>query len=150
MPTFALKLKHVLGGGVILLWSVSSLYFYELGKESIKPKIETKVETKVEHKIEYVDRFITRTIKGDTITEVIHEKGKTETQVVEKKVEIEKPVKAELTRYSVAMHADINPINLRREYSSIAGARLGNLPIFLEAGYRTGNTVIVGARWEFK
>lgn len=139
--------KLIVGSAALALYGLSGLYFYNAGKKSIKPITITKVETKVEQKIEYIDRVTTRTIKGDTVTEVIHEKGKTETKVVEK----EKPViiTNKLSQYSIAGYISFDPIQRERNWQVTAGARLGELPLFLEVGATSRKEILAGIRYEF-
>lgn len=140
---YSLNTKIGIAGGLLAGVSLFGLYCYDLGKKSVKPVV--KIETKTEEKVQYVDRLTTRTIKGDTVTEVIHEKGKTETKTVEKEV----PIKEKLTRYSVSGHISFDPIAMRREYQVMAGARLGDLPLFIEAGATSRKEILLGVRFEF-
>lgn len=141
-----LSAKLQIAAGALVVYSLSGLYFYDLGKKSVKPIV--KIETKTEQKIEYVDRVTTRMIKGDTVTEIVREKGKTETKVIEK----EKHVKPQLSQYALSGYISFDPIRNERYWQAMAGFRLGELPVFLEVG-RTFNEpetkYLGGFRYEF-
>lgn len=130
--------------GLLIIFSISGLYFYDLGKKSVKATVIDRVEVKTETKIEYVDRLTTRTIKGDTVTEVIHERGKTEFKTIE--VEKSTPVKS---RYSVSAFMSYDSISFERSWQAHAGARLGDLPLFLEIGATSQKDALLGVRMEF-
>ena len=116
----------------------------------LKPAEPIKIEEKIVYKeaeAKMVERVITRTIKKDgDVSEIIKENEISKKEAAFSEVKVSEP---QLSRYSlgVALGSDVR--QQRREFQLLVGARLGDLPLFMEIGGSSERQVLLGVRWEF-
>lgn len=139
-----------------LVACLSGGYFWGKSKTEtiIQEKIvQVEVQKQSEHK--KTTKKTTQKPDGTVITEETDESKKDSESSSQTTASKDSHTKPALSKYKVGVlvHTDINSDTLRKpelDYSALVGARLGDLPIWVEGTYKfKDKSVGVGLSWEF-
>jgi len=136
-------MNRIYAAVVVVLVLLSGYIGYRLA-----PVPDPVIQEKVVTQEQVVEKIVTVTKRPDgTVIETVEERKKESSQ----QLASSKPSQKKLSKYSVAAltQPDFSNGNVTDIWTLTAGFRIGELPLWMEAGTNSHKDVLVGLRLEF-